>query len=136
MIGLTYVIWAAGDMAGPIGYIRETNYGRVFDVRTQSDPTNLAYTGLGLAPATMADLKGGDAAFNAKVIRSVLEGEAGPRRDIGVLNAAAALMVAGRVENLAAGLALANESIDNGRAVAVLDALVATSQAALRDQPG
>ncbi|HEX4174738.1 MAG TPA: anthranilate phosphoribosyltransferase [Acidimicrobiales bacterium] len=91
---------------------------------------------LGLTPATMADLKGGDAAFNAKVIRSVLEGEAGARRDIGILNAAAALMVAGRVTDLASGLTLASESIDSGRAVAVLDALVATSQAALRDQPG
>jgi anthranilate phosphoribosyltransferase len=91
---------------------------------------------LGLPPATMADLKGGDAAFNAKVIRSVLEGEAGARRDIGILNAAAALMVAGRVTDLASGLTLARESIDSGRAVAVLDALVATSQAALRDQPG
>jgi anthranilate phosphoribosyltransferase len=95
------------------------------------DPTDL-----GLTPATMADLKGGDAAFNAKVIRSVLEGEAGARRDIGILNAAAALMVAGRVADLASGLTLASESIDSGRAVAVLDALVATSQAALREQPG
>jgi anthranilate phosphoribosyltransferase len=93
-------------------------------------------TALGLAPATMADLKGGDAAFNAKAIRSVLGGETGARRDIGVLNAAAALMVAGRVSDLATGLNLARESIDSGRAVAVLDALVATSQAALRDQPG
>jgi anthranilate phosphoribosyltransferase len=92
--------------------------------------------GLGLAPATMADLKGGDAAFNAKVIRSVLEGETGARRDIGVLNAAAALMVAGRVDDLASGLTLARESIDSGRSVGVLDALVTTSQAALRDQPG
>jgi anthranilate phosphoribosyltransferase len=91
---------------------------------------------LGLTPATMADLKGGDAAFNAKVIRSVLEGEAGARRDIGLLNAAAALMVAGRVTDLSSGLTLARESIDSGRALAVLDALVATSQAAQRDQPG
>ena len=89
---------------------------------------------LGITPATMADLKGGDAAFNARVIRSVLEGEAGPRRDIGVLNAAAALVVAGRVDDLAAGMELAAESLDHGRALGVLDALVATSQAALRRQ--
>jgi anthranilate phosphoribosyltransferase len=88
----------------------------------------------GLAPASMADLRGGDAAFNARVIRTVLEGERGARRDIGLLNAAAALMVAGRVEDLPSGLALAEESIDSGRAVGVLDALVATSQAALRQQ--
>jgi anthranilate phosphoribosyltransferase len=91
---------------------------------------------LGIAPATMADLKGGDAAFNARVIRSVMEGEAGPRRDIGVLNAAAALMVAGRVDDLADGMELAAESLDSGRALGVLDALVATSQAALRRPTG
>ena len=89
---------------------------------------------LGLAPATMADLRGGDAAFNAGVIRSVLEGEQGARRDIGLLNAAAALVVAGRVDDLQAGLALAAESVDSGRARGVLDALVATSQEALRRQ--
>ncbi len=89
---------------------------------------------LGLARATMEDLRGGDAAFNARVIRSVLEGERSARRDIGVLNAAAALVVAGRVADLAGGVELAAESVDSGRAVGVLDALVATSQAALRQQ--
>jgi len=88
----------------------------------------------GLAPASMADLKGGDAAFNAGAIRSVLEGEQGARRDIGVLNAAAALVVAGRVDDLEGGLELARESLDGGRALAVLDGLVTTSQAELRRQ--
>jgi anthranilate phosphoribosyltransferase len=91
---------------------------------------------LGFPPATMADLRGGNAAFNAGVIRAVLEGEAGARRDIGILNAAAALVAADRVGDLESGLALAAESVDSGRAVAVLDALVATSQDALRRQPG
>jgi anthranilate phosphoribosyltransferase len=85
---------------------------------------------LGFAPATMADLRGGDAAYNARAIRAVLEGAPGANRDIGVLNAAAALMVIGRVDDLAAGVALAAASLDNGRAAAALDALVATSQAA------
>ena len=85
---------------------------------------------LGLAPATMADLKGGDAAFNADVIRSVLAGEQGARRDIGLLNAAAALMVAGRVTDLADGLQVAVDAIDSGRATEALEALVTTSQAA------
>ncbi|HXP33674.1 MAG TPA: anthranilate phosphoribosyltransferase [Acidimicrobiales bacterium] len=89
---------------------------------------------LGFAPATMADLRGGDAAFNARIIRSVLEGEQGARRDIGLLNAAAALVVAGRVTDLESGVEAAAESIDSGRAVAVLDGLVATSQEALRRQ--
>jgi anthranilate phosphoribosyltransferase len=85
---------------------------------------------LGFAPATMADLRGGDAEFNARAIRSVLEGERSPNRDIGVLNAAAALLVVGRVDDLAAGVELAVESVDSGRAGAALDALVTTSQAA------
>jgi anthranilate phosphoribosyltransferase len=91
---------------------------------------------LGFPAATLADLRGGDAAFNAAVIRSVLEGELGARRDIGVLNAAAALMVAGRVEDLESGLAQATDALDSGRAVRGLDALVATSQEAMRRQPG
>jgi anthranilate phosphoribosyltransferase len=85
---------------------------------------------LGFAPATMDDLRGGDAAFNARAIRSVLEGERGPNRDIGVLNAAAALMVIGRVDGLVDGVDLAVDSIDSGRAKAALEALVTTSQAA------
>jgi anthranilate phosphoribosyltransferase len=91
---------------------------------------------LGFAPATLADLRGGNAAFNAGVIRSVLEGERGAHRDIGILNAAAALVVAGRVGDLEGGLAVATESVDSGRAVAVLDALVATSQDAWLQQTG
>ncbi|HLG66388.1 MAG TPA: anthranilate phosphoribosyltransferase [Acidimicrobiales bacterium] len=97
-----------------------------FEVRSwRMDPV-----ALGFAPATMEDLRGGDAAFNAKVIRSVLEGERGPRRDIGLLNAAAALVVAGRVDDLGAGIELATESVERGRAAAVLDRLVEVSQAA------
>jgi anthranilate phosphoribosyltransferase len=85
---------------------------------------------LGFAPATMADLRGGDAAFNARAIRSVLGGAPGANRDIGVLNAAAALMVIGRVDELAAGVDLASAALDDGRAEAALDSLIAASQAA------
>jgi anthranilate phosphoribosyltransferase len=85
---------------------------------------------LGFAPASMEDLRGGDAAFNARAIRAVLSGEGGANRDIGVLNAAAALMVVGRVEDLRDGVQLATESLDSGRAEAALEALATTSQAA------
>ena len=91
---------------------------------------------LGFAPATMADLRGGNAAFNAGVIRAVLEGERSARRDIGVLNAAAALIVAGRTDDLESGLVLAAESVDSGQAVGVLDALITTSQDALAAAAG
>lgn len=83
---------------------------------------------LGIAPAAMEDLRGGDAAYNASVIRRVLEGERGARRDIGVLNAAAALVVYGRAGGLQEGITLANDSIDSGRALAALEALVRVSQ--------
>ena len=60
----------------------------------------------------------------------MLAGGAGANANIGVLNAAAALVVAGRVDDLPAGIALASDSIDSGRAEGALDALIATSQAA------
>jgi anthranilate phosphoribosyltransferase len=91
---------------------------------------------LGLAPATMEDLLGGDAVFNAQAIRSVLGGAHGAQRDIGLLNAAAGLMVAGRVHDLEAGLVLAADSIDRGAAAIVLEKMIATSQAALRQETG
>jgi anthranilate phosphoribosyltransferase len=89
---------------------------------------------LGLTPATLQDVQGGDAAFNARAIRSVLGGAPGANRDIGLLNAAAGLMVAGRATDLESGLVQAAESIDSGRADAALDALVATSQAGLAEE--
>jgi anthranilate phosphoribosyltransferase len=85
---------------------------------------------LGLAPATRGDLLGGDAATNATLARSVLEGRRGPHRDIVVLNAAAALVASGCSDDLVGGLASAEASIDGGHAAAVLDALVRVSAAA------
>ena len=84
---------------------------------------------LGLSPATAADLRGGDAATNALLARRVLEGDAGPHRDLVLLNAAAALTVAGVAADLTEGLDLAGASIDEGRALAVLERLVVASQA-------
>jgi len=93
------------------------------EVRTwRLDPADL-----GFGRATMEDLRGGDAAFNAEVIRRVLGGEQGPRRDIGVLNAAAALVVAGRAGDLAEGVVQAAQSVDSGRAAEVLHGLVRVS---------
>ncbi|MET7369066.1 anthranilate phosphoribosyltransferase [Streptomyces sp. NPDC005566] len=80
---------------------------------------------LGLAPATLADLRGGDAAANADTVRRILGGETGPRRDIVLLNTAAALRAAGRCEDWRAGIARAAEAIDRGFAAAVLDNWVA-----------
>ena len=79
----------------------------------------------GLPQAKPSDLTGGDAAENATHIRALLEGNQGPLRDIVLLNAGAALLVAGKAKTLREGVALAADSIASGRAKAVLEALVA-----------
>jgi anthranilate phosphoribosyltransferase len=74
-----------------------------------------------LQPATLADLRGGDREVNATIIRRILRGEErGPKRDAVLLNAAAALFVAGKTESLVEGWDLAAEIIDDGRANAKL----------------
>lgn len=77
---------------------------------------------LGLAPATVADLRGGDAAENAELLIALLDGqERGPKRDIVLLNAAAGLVITGLVSDLSAGLTRAAEAIDSGAAREVLE---------------
>lgn len=88
----------------------------------QVDPTPL-----GLAPASAEDLRGGDPHHNAAVVRSVLSGQRGAHRDVVVLNAAAALLVAGVAGDLETGLQMACASIDQGRAAEALDQLIAES---------
>ncbi len=79
----------------------------------------------GIAPAKLSDLKGGDAKHNAAAIRDVLAGKKTPLRDIAVLNAAAALIVAGKAPDLAQGATLAARAIDSGAAKTALDRLIA-----------
>jgi anthranilate phosphoribosyltransferase len=78
----------------------------------------------GIAPATPADLKGGDAHDNARIIRDILQGERGAARDIVLLNAGAAIYVGGVAKDLHEGIQLATTSIDSGNASARLNALV------------
>ncbi len=77
----------------------------------------------GMKRATLADISGGDAAENAAIVREVLSGKKSPRRDVVVLNSAAALVAAGRTDHLADGVPLAVHSIDSGGAAAKLAAL-------------
>ena len=74
----------------------------------------------GLPRADAASLRGGDAAANAQAAREILDGARGPRRDVVLLNAAAALVVAGRAKDLREGVAQAAAAIDTGRAASVL----------------
>ena len=82
---------------------------------------------VGLARARPEQLKGADAEANAAAIRAVLAGERGPFRDIVLLNAAAALVVAAKAEDLQAGVALAARSIDGGAAATALARLIQIS---------
>ena len=83
----------------------------------------------GLEPCGADGLRGGDAAANAAIARRVLEGARGPQRDVVVLNAAAALVVAGRAADLRAGVAQAGRAIDEGRAAGLLRKVVEVARA-------
>ncbi len=110
-----------------------TGLSTVFEVRDGDlrertlDPTDL-----GLPKAAPADLVGGDVARNVEIARAVLSGDPGAHRDVVLLNAAAALEVAGLADSLPAGIEAAAASIDEGKAAAVLDRWVETSRAAGR----
>ena len=79
--------------------------------------------------AELPELEGGDPNENAALARGILAGEPGPRRDIVLLNAGAALCVAGRAPALAEGVAQAAESIDSGNAAHTLKTWAAWSAA-------
>jgi anthranilate phosphoribosyltransferase len=81
----------------------------------------------GLPRSSLAEIKGGDPAHNAAKLRDLLDGAKSPYRDIVLLNAAAALVVAGRADTLKLGASLAAQEIDSGRAKATLDKLVSVS---------
>ena len=81
----------------------------------------------GIERATAQRLKGGDAKYNAAALRAVLGGETSAYRDIVLMNAGAALIIAAKAASLAEGVAMAAESIDSGKAAGVLETLVAVS---------
>jgi anthranilate phosphoribosyltransferase len=86
---------------------------------------------LGLPRASREDLRGGGPAENAVIAREVLEGARGPRRDVVLLNASAALRAAGLARDWKEGLSLAAEAIDRGAAAGVLERWAGLSQARL-----
>ena len=81
----------------------------------------------GVKTLALPDVKGGDPAYNAGRLRELLDGAKTPYRDIVLLNAAAAFIVAGRADSLKLGVSLAAQEIDSGRAKATLDKLIAVS---------
>jgi len=78
----------------------------------------------GLRTAAIAEIQGGDTNANAEIIRRIVAGERSPRRDVVLLNAAAALVVAGRADSISAAIPVAAQSLDSGAARGKLEKLV------------
>ena len=80
-------------------------------------------TDLGISQVTLFDLQGGKPEENAEIIKAIIKGETGPKRDIVLLNAAAGIVVGGKAQTLEEGLKLASESVNSGAALHVLNQL-------------
>ena len=126
------------EVLGRLGARRAwTVHGQGLDELTTTGPTEVAEwkdgavrrfavapADAGLSTATIDDLRGGDAEENAAALRALLDGAPGAYRDVVLLNAAAALLVADRADTLRAGAELAAAAIDDGRAAQALARLV------------
>jgi len=118
----TLVVWGEGNMdemtITGTSHVAEARDGRVTTWTVEPED-------VGLSRATLDGISGGSSAAEAAgLVRDVLSGKAGPRRDMVLLNAGAALMAADRADTLAQGVQQAAEIIDSGKALARLDSLV------------
>ena len=137
------------EVLGRLGATRAwTVHGQGLDELTTTGPTEVAewkdgtvrrFTvtpqEAGLPLASINDIRGGDAEVNAAALTALLAGERGAYRDIVLLNAAAALVVGERADDLAQGVEQAARVIDDGHAAQALAALVAATNAAIEDDP-
>ena len=137
------------EVLGRLGATRAwTVHGQGLDELTTTGPTEVAewkdgtvrrFTvtpqDAGLPLASIDDIRGGDAEVNAAALTALLAGERGPYRDIVLLNAAAALVVGERADDLAQGVTLAARVIDDGHAAQALAALVAATNTPIEDDP-
>lgn len=115
--------------ADGIDEISTTGHTKVSECRAGAVNTFYVHPAdFGVTKALPVDLKGGDASANAAIVSSILDGRKGPPRDVVVLNAGAALFVAGKVSDVRAGIARASAAIDSGAARATLEKMVRTSQ--------
>jgi len=97
-------------------YVCETHKGKIKNFQLSPED-------FGFKRAKLEDLRGADASYNAQILRDILKGKSGPKRDIVLLNAAAAIYVADRVESIKEGIKLAEESINSGKALKKLELL-------------
>jgi len=116
--------------ADGIDEISTTGYTKVSECRAGAVNTFYVHpSDFGIAKTEPAALKGGDAAENAAIVLEVLSGAPGPRRDVVVLNAGAALFIAGRVDTVNEGIGIAAAAIDSGAARQRLEQMAASSRA-------
>jgi anthranilate phosphoribosyltransferase len=115
--------------ADGIDEMSTTGYTKVSECRDGAVSTFYVHpSDFGLAKAERRDLIGGDTAANAAILREILAGEKGPRRDVTLMNAGAALFIAGKAASVREGIARAAEAIDSGAARATLAAMASASQ--------
>lgn len=124
----TEAAWVVhGDGLDEMTLTGETNVAELKDGKVRTFAVSPEDAGLKCCDA--ASLKGGDAEHNAQALRELLDGKPGAYRDITLLNAGAALVVAGKAKDLREGAAFAATSIDSGNAKTALDTLIAVSKA-------
>jgi anthranilate phosphoribosyltransferase len=124
----TFVVHGAGIDELPLdgsGVIHDVTRGGIVERRVDS-------ASLGLGAAATADLGGGTATENAAIVERVFAGEAGPRRDVVLLNAGAALLLADRAPDLEGGIALARTTLEAGLPAGLLERLRASRASAER----
>jgi anthranilate phosphoribosyltransferase len=128
MLGSTRA-WVVHGADG-IDEVSTTGYTKVSECRDGAVNTFYVHpSDFGIVKADAAALKGGDAAENAAIVRDVLAGTRGPRRDVVLLNAGVALFVGGRVDTIKEGIAAAASAIDSGAARERLQQMVDSSRA-------
>jgi len=116
--------------ADGIDEISTTGHTKVSECRAGAVHTFYVHPAdFGMPKASPADLKGGDAVQNAGIVKKIFEGTPGAPRDVVLLNAGAALFVAGRADTIRDGIARAAQAIDSGAASATLDQMARSSHA-------
>lgn len=125
-LGFTHLMLVASQDG--MDEITTTSETEVFEVNGHSLKSyTISPQQFGFKQATKKELMGENAIKNAKIIQDILKGKKGPKRDIVVLNSAAALVVAGKAKTIKDGIKLAQLSIDSGKAKKVLDKLILES---------
>lgn len=109
--------------------ITTTTETKVFEIKDSKIKSyQISPNQYGIKPSKMKDLLGGDATENASIIKEILRGKTGPKRDIVVLNSAAALQIFGKVRSITEGIPVAERSIDDGSALRALQNLILETQ--------